>query len=573
MYDKNGNIFYEITNQHESNYIKIDEINDYTINAFVAIEDKRFFKHHGFDIYSISRAFFHNLFHKDKIGGSTITQQYVKNIYFSNKKSLIRKIREIYYAIKIDSIYTKEEILEGYLNTIYFSHGIYGIKDAAKYYFNKEVKDLTIAESASLVAIIKSPTKYNPETNYLNNKKRKENILKELLKQNLISKIEYIDAVNEEIIITKTNYQTYSPGVLYYKDLVLSQIKKMAINSRNIEVYTNFDSDLNKLIDKEIASSNLTSDISVIVIDHKGNLLCSYGNKEYSKKQINIGVYGKRMIGSTIKPMLYYEALNNNMDVLTKFMSNDSPMYIGNTKYDFKNYGNKYENDKITMAYALATSDNIYAVKTHLYIGSDKLIKFLKSFKIKNIDDYPSLALGTVNMSLLKLTTIYNTFSRLGEYSDPKIINRITTNNKDLYINKEAPAQKLAKNRTFVINELMTGMFDVNMSNKISVTGSNIAKDMVSKCSAKSGLTDYDSYMVGFSPLITIGIWCGYEDNSLLLDSYNKSYPKILFKTIFNEKMKENKNIWYQKPNDVYKVFTSPTGLNSSYKKNMYFIY
>ena len=155
------------------------------------------------------------------MGGSTITQQYVKNIYLSNEKSLLRKIRELYFAVKIESIYSKEEILEGYLNTIYFNHGIYGIFDACKYYFNKTPNEISLAETATLIAIIKSPATYSPVTNLENNTSRKEIILKTLLNNNKITENEYNISINEEIKITKTKYQKYSNSVLFYKDIVL----------------------------------------------------------------------------------------------------------------------------------------------------------------------------------------------------------------------------------------------------------------------------------------------------------------------------------------------------------------
>jgi membrane peptidoglycan carboxypeptidase len=249
---------------------------------------------------------------------------------------------------------------------------------------------------------------------------------------------------------------------------------------------------------------------------------------------------------------------------------NDTGLGVG--KYNITAYfgNNKYENKKITMAYALATSDNIYAVKTHLYIGSNKLISFLNKFDVES-QNYPSLALGTAEMSLLKLTSIYNTFSRLGVYSDPKTINYINSNNKRYSIKTQKDIKLLNPSTSFIINELLTNTFDTNLGGSINVTGYSIAEKLNVKASAKTGLTDYDSYMIGYTPIYSVGIWTGNIDNSLHTDTFSKNFPKQAFLHIINYLSEENKNIWYDVPNDVYSVFTTLTGFNNNYLKLMYF--
>jgi membrane peptidoglycan carboxypeptidase len=260
------------------------------------------------------------------------------------------------------------------------------------------------------------------------------------------------------------------------------------------------------------------------------------------------------------------------MNALSTFKSEPTTFYLNKEPYTLKNYNDKYENKKITMGYAIATSDNIYSVKTHLYLGSDKLIKFLKLFDISIKEDYPSLALGTVSMTLEKLTEIYNTFSRLGKYSKSYTINKIHANNKEYYIKRKKVKQKLNENTTFILNELLTNTFDTNLNSNINVTGNSIAHKINTKTAAKTGLTDYDSYIIGFTPKYTIGIWTGNSDNSLLTDLYSKQFPKQCFYNIVNQLSVENKNIWYDRPNGVYNIFTDPTGFNTGYKKNVYFL-
>lgn len=570
MYDSEGNVFYEISNLKEASYVSIDTVNKDTIKTFIEIEDKNFYNHSGFDIYRIIKAFFENINSDSLVGASTITQQYVKNIYLSNEQTIFRKIREIYYAIKLETLYDKNEILEGYLNTIYFNHGIYGISDAAKYYFNKEANELTLSESAVLAAIIKAPTTYSPINNYKKNKERKELILKVLLDNNKITNKEYINALNEKITITKTKINRYDDGVLFYKDIVLNEIKKTALESRNIEIYTSFNSNVNNSINKYISENPIFSDLAYVILNNHGQIVACSG-KNYHKSTYNTAVLSSRMIGSTIKPFLYYEALNNGMNALSKFESKETTFYLKTTPFKIKNYNDKYENKKITMGSAIATSDNIYAVKTHLFLGSKKLINFLDEFDIETKDNYISLPLGTAEMPLLKLTSIYNCFSRLGDYNEPYSITKVVANNQNSYIKRNTNKRKLKQSTTYIINELLTNTFDTNMNGIVNVTGASIANKLNTKVSGKSGLTDFDSYMIGYTPLYTVGIWCGNIDNKELTDTMSKNFPKQLFLHIINYLTEENKNIWYEKPNDVYSLFIDPTGFGTGYQKYVYF--
>ena len=572
MYDDQGEIFYEISNLHESGYVKLENISQNIIKTFIEIEDKRFYQHKGYDVKRIIKAILNNIKSDNIIGASTITQQYVKNIYLSNEKTLKRKLKELYFSMKLEAIYSKNQILEGYLNTIYFNHGIYGIYDACIYYFNKEPINISIAEASVLAAIIKAPSTYSPIDNYEKNKERKEIILKTLYKNNVITKKEYLDSLSEKITITKTKNQRYSNAVLFYKDIVLSEIKNFALKGQNIDIYTSFNSELNCFVEDYIKKNKVSSEVGIIVLDNDGNIVSST-NKDYYSYPLNTTINSGRMIGSTIKPMIYYAALNNGMSAISKFTSEPTTFYINQKPYTFKNYNNQYQNEKITMGYALATSDNIYAVKTHLYIGSKKLINFLNKFDVKVKDNYPSLALGTVDMSLLKLSTIYNTLSRMGTYSNPKTIQYIKINNKKYFLDTPKEENKLSYSNSYIISELLTNTFDINLGGNISVTGRSIAEDLKTKVSGKTGLTDFDSYMIGYNPLYTVGIWTGNLDGTLLTDSSSKNFPKKAFLNIMNHLTGENKNIWYEKPNEVYSLFISPTGFDNNYLKNVYFKY
>ncbi len=527
IYDNNNIIIYERYNIHDSSYVHLDEINEITKNVFIEVEDRRFYYHKGVDLITTTKAFINNFKNDTLIGGSTITQQYVKNLYLSNEKSYIRKIKECYYALRIEQLYNKDEILEGYLNTIYFNNGIYGINDASRYYFNKTPMELTLKEAVSLVSVIKSPTKYCIINNLENNKSRSKLLLNSLLERNIISKKDYNEAVLQELNITKTSIEKYSNSILYFKDLVLKEIE---IDS-DIHIYTNFNSELNYYIDTLL--KDISCDVSIVVLDKNGYIISCIGNKDYLTSEYNIATMSTRMVGSTIKPLLYYEALSYGMKETDCFISEKNKYIIDNKTLTISNYNNIYDNKLIDMKYALATSDNIYAFKTHLFIGVDKLSNSLRKFNIEPIDDKYTLCLGSQDISLLQLTNIYNTFLNMGYYSDVKSYN-FSECSGSKKINVTLRHKLLNEDICIKVNELMRGTFDTSLNAANKVTGNSIAHLLNKDVVGKSGLTDYDSYMIGSTDSYTIGIWSGYSDNEPLSSIKNKKLPKELFYKIVN---------------------------------------
>ncbi|MFI3329169.1 MAG: transglycosylase domain-containing protein [bacterium] len=528
IYDDNDEIIYQRNNIHESSTVSINDINEITKQVFIEIEDRRFYLHSGIDFYSTIKAFIHNLSSDYIIGGSTITQQYVKNLYLTNEKTYIRKIKECYYATRVEQLYTKEEILEGYLNTIYFNNGIYGINDASLYYFNKSPNELTLKEAVSLVSIIKSPSNYCLISNLDNNTERTNLLLDALYQRDVITKKDYNEAISQDLNITKTSLNTYSSSILYFKDYVLKNINT---TNRDIHIYTNFNTNLNLYIDELISIADC--DVSIVVLDKSGYVTSIIGNKNYSESNYNIASSATRMIGSTIKPMLYYEALSYGIKSTDTFVSEKKDFIIDNEVISISNFNDSYDNAPITMQYALATSDNIYAMKTHLFIGVDKLPSFIKRFGIEPINDKYTISLGTQDMSLLNLTSIYNTFANEGSYTSSKAYHSYTYSDTTIN-NLPLKEQILNKEICIQLNDLLKGTFDTSLNGVNNVTGNSIAHLLNKEVTGKTGLTDYDSYIIGSTDDYTIGIWTGHSDNTLLTSDKNKKLPKELFYKIVN---------------------------------------
>lgn len=586
LYDKDNNKYLSYSNNNKQTYVTLDKVSDYVIDAFISIEDKRFYNHQGVDFIRIGGAIISDIKNQEFVeGASTITQQYVKNLYLSNDKTIERKLNEVLIAMNIERQYSKDEILTGYLNSIYFDSGIYGIEDASIFYFNKHAKDLTLVEACSLASIPKSPSSYSPIKNPENNKERRNLVLYELYQDNKIDYETYIKSLNEELILYGIHPEDKNENAPYFQDLVIRELKTMGwlndYTSRGLKVYTTLDSSLNNAIVESINKRHPNSEIetAVYAIEPKtGNILAVVGGNNYEDSSFNRAVDSLRQSGSAIKPFLYLTALEHGFTPATTFKSEPTTFYINNEKYSPKNYANIYANQDVSMVYAIATSDNIYAMKTHLFLGTNELVNTLKRFKISgDIPSIPSLALGTYEISLQELITAYGVLANEGIYVEPTLITKITTfDDEVLYEKKNKETSRLAnKSDVFLLNESMTSIFDNSMTYNIRPTGGRLVSLLNHKYAGKSGTTDTDNIMVGYNPDILVGVWTGYDDSRLIEDYDDLSYGKYIWADVVESYMKKRKNIWYEIPDDVIKVDLNPmSGFYPSfdeYHKNLYF--
>lgn len=550
LYDINGNKIHEQLYEYESAYTPLTSLNSYVYNAFVAIEDQNFYYHNGFDLKRNIKAFFVNLFSFSiKQGASTITQQYARNTLLNNKRTLSRKIKEAFYTIQIERKYSKNQILEGYLNSLYFGHGITGIDGASKFYFNKSPSELTIAESAMLAGVCNAPSIYSPKINLKNANKRKKLVLYNMFTQNYITAEEYQNALKEEISynFNKIEFSNF----YYYKDCVINELKELNIyNNENLrkglKVYTNTDFSLNEKINKVLSKykpQNKDTQISIVIMEpFSEKILYIIGGFDYALSPYNRATSSSRQIGSTIKPLLYYLALANGFSPSTLLTSEETTFHIENFgEYSPKNANNKYANGKIDMIQALALSDNIYALKTLLLLGSENLVQLLEEFSIRNIDALPSIALGTVNTSLLTLTSIYNTLASLGTYYKPSYINCVKDSyGNTLYSSSSNSKKILNESDTLILNQMLTSTFDTSLTSYAMPTMANYKATNI--YAAKSGTTNSDSYVMAFNPNFTIGIWIGSDSNQTLS---NYVLSKQLFKEISNIIETKKEAAWY----------------------------
>ena len=569
-YDKNNDdIFSENLN---NDYVKLSDITNFTKNAIISIEDKNFYNHRGFDYPRILKAMIINIKSgKIKQGASTISQQYIKNLYLTFDKTWERKIEEAFLTLELETHYSKNEILEGYLNTIDFGGGNYGIKEASKYYFNKNPKELTKAEASILVGIPKSPNYYNPISNYKNAKDRQYSVLKSMVNNRYISENEMKKIYNEKISFYGKSDKVELSSVYYYKDAVMDEMKnikqipKTMLETDELNIYTNLDKNVQKKLEETVDTEMKSTSMQVasIVVEPKtAKIVGLIGGKDYSKSQFNRATKSKRQVGSTIKPFIYYSALENGFTPSSTFLSERTTFNLGNDMYSPKNANNIYANKNISMLAAISYSDNIYAIKTHLFLGKDSLSNLAKRVKINtSIKELASSALGTTEINMIDFSNGYITLANEGKHEQPHLIEKITNKKgKILYEYKYNTEELLNKKYVYILNNLLTNTYNYKMVNYTSPTLLSISSDINGKYAIKSGSTSYDYWTIGYDSNYLVMVWAGNDNDNKIKNSESKITKKIWAKTMNNINVDPK---WYEIPSGITGEEINPITGNS----------
>ena len=588
LFDKDKEVFFQGSGTKE--WVGLDEISKNVINATISTEDKNFYKHKGFDLFRILKATYINISsRKTKQGASTITQQYAKNLFLDFDKTWKRKWDEALYTIRLEANYSKDEILEGYLNTINYGHGMYGIENASQFYFNKSAKDLDLAEASILVGIPKSPSNYSPLVNEQIAKNRQKTILNMMVKNNFISEEEANNAHQQNLTYYGKKDDDNSTTLMYYQDAVLSELKEIKsipssyTDTKGLKIYTNLDLNMQKTLEQNI-NEQLVEDkelqASAVMMDpDTGKIIALIGGRDYNSSQFNRATKAKRQVGSTMKPYLYYAALENGFTTSSSFTSEQTTFtFSERDDYSPKNYNDKYANKAISMATAVSYSDNIYAVKTNLFLGSDAMINVAKRVGITaKLEDVPSLPLGTNEISIIEMTAGYASFANLGYKVTPHLIERVedsegnvlykANNNKNLVLNSSI---------TYILNNMLTATYDPEYIDYNYPTAIGLSSKLKHTYSLKSGTTDTDEWYIGYNKNIVTSVWLGYDNNKSLTTEAPRYAQNIWYKSI--EAYEEGKeNEWYAKPDNVSAVLVDPISGKivdeaAEKKKLMYFI-
>lgn len=526
-YDSKENILREETNGIA--VTDFENINKETINAFISIEDKRFYSHNGIDYKGILRAIYSNVKSKKlKEGASTITQQLIKNTHLSSEKTLKRKLSEIKLSKLLEKKFTKEKILETYLNTIYFGSNCYGITSACEYYFNKTPKEINLNESAILASIIKSPRKYSPYFNIDNCTIRKNLVLKNMYQQNYITRKEYEENINNDVnVVKKTQNTEYD-----YFNLIRQELNNIIDNSpyenKNLSVFTTIESEKQEiLVNNQIDDQNMNK--SAILLGKNGKIIAYYSNHKAQNRQL----------GSIIKPLIVYApAIEKNLYFSSSKILDEKTNFNG---YSPKNYNNKYYG-YVTFKDSLVKSLNVCAVKILNTVGVENAKKYLNKTEIKltKNDNSLALALGSTEKGaqLKDITACYSIFNDSGYYSPCYIIDKIENNGKIIYKKNNFKSKIFEEGTVSVINDALKDVVECGTAKKLY--NKNIP------LYAKTGTVgnsngNSDTYTISFNSDYILGSYLGKKDNLLNNSITGGTLPATISNKIWQDIYKNKK--------------------------------
>lgn len=564
LYDNKNDLVYQGSRSNE--WANLEDISDNLKNAVIAVEDKNFYNHHGFDYLRIAKAMLTNIKKKSIVqGASTISQQYIKNLYLDFDKTWKRKAEEAMLTLELEVHYDKDDILEGYLNTINYGQGNMGIVNASSYYFNKKPSELTLEEAIMLAGIPKNPAGYNPVSNYEASLKRAWVVAKSMFNNGYIDEDTYNNLFKEKLEIFGQTKNNNLQMIMYYQEAVLNELSNIKevpaslVNAGGLKIYTTLDLDEQTSLENNILNNKVDDELQVasVIVDPKtGAVKALTGGMNYAKSQYNRALKSKRQVGSTMKPFLYYAALENNMTMSSSFRSEETTFNLASGKtYAPQNAGNIYASKEITMAAALALSDNIYAVKTNLFLGVDKMIDVAKRTGINaNLDEVASLPLGTSEINILDYASGYTTFASGGYQKELYFIEKIEDiDGNVLYEHEDKNRLVINPNYTYILNEMMTSTTNDAYVDYTTPTALNIASTLTHKYALKTGSTNTDYWIVGYNPDRLMMMWMGYDNNKEVNGNVRNNAKKIWALTI-EESLNSINTTWYETPKNVIAI-------------------
>lgn len=543
VFDSHGRLITTLHSDQNRLPIDINKVPQNLQNAFIAAEDNRFYEHIGIDPIGIFRAIFANLTnHGIAQGGSTITQQLAKNAFLSQEQTLKRKIQEAMLALEIEHKYSKKEILEMYMNQIYFGQGAYGIQTAAKTYFNKDVNELTLTQCAMLAGLPKSPNYYSPFNNLNEAKKRKNVVLDQMVKYGYVSAAEAEDAKNQDLGLSKSHQSKEADEYASFIDYVSQQVAKKygddALYKEGLKIYTTMDVDkqhaavraMRNLPNNYTDENGLTQPQAAIVsIDPKtGHILAMVGGR--GQDSFNRASMAVRQPGSAFKPFVYLTALQHDMTPDTTM--DDQPVTYGS--WSPKNAGGSYSGT-MTLSDALAHSVNTIAVQLADKVGTKNIIANAKKMGITTLDakdDNLAMALGglTKGVTPLEMASAYGTFANKGVHVKPTAIVKIL--DRDGNVLEDASTLEKEETKTRVMSEReayeMTTMLEGVIDH-----GTGTAAAIGRPAAGKTGTTDdnKDAWFVGYTPDIVTAVWIGDDTGSHSLgEIYGGTIPAEIWK-------------------------------------------
>lgn len=543
IYDRNGKLIAEFSTQWRDP-VPIESIPPELIQAIIAVEDRRFYEHKGISWFDIARAFIKDIASSDNISGaSTITQQLARNRFLGFERSMQRKLKEFFLAREIEKNFTKDQILELYLNEIYFGQGAYGVKAAARRYFNKELSELTVSECVLIAGIPRQHNYYNPLRNYNASLERRNLILKMMRDMNYLNEEEYNSAKNESLVVNE-GYLLGGEAQYFVEEVrkwLISHygIERIYQKNGGLDVFTTLDLEVQmaaesileanlsnleksynlrpkKLDENSIDESGKTRYLQGAVVCIRagtGEVLAVVGGRDFEESEFNRATQARRQVGSSFKPFVYLAAIDNGFTLGDVML--DAPLSIdlgGGKHYKPQNYDLKYDGF-MTLREALAKSRNVIAVKLLRHVGASTVISYARLLGIKSVlKPVLSLALGTCDLTLMEMTSAFGVFASGGMRIDPFMIRKIEERRGEeksiIYEYTPQPTRVISKTTAYLMQSAMKSVVR-------SGTATSAARNagLTRPAAGKTGTTDdyTNCWMVGYTPDLVCGVWVGYD--------------------------------------------------------------
>ena len=535
FYDINGNVIYTTLSEERRVPVSIDKIPKHVQQAFIAIEDNRFYEHSGIDYRGTARALVSTLSGREVQGGSTITQQLAKNAFLTQERSIIRKIKEAFIAKELEHKYTKDEILTMYLNQIYFGQGAYGIESASLYYFGKHVQNLDIAEAATLAAIPKSPNYYNPFENPKESKNRQELVIDQMVKYGFISVDSATKAKAKKMVYSTSHKQQNNPRGYFFDMIsqkVIAEVGADALYKGGLKIYTTLDMDMQLAAEKAMRhlpnyytdSKKLTQpQMALAAVDPKtGYVKAMIGGRGQDK--FNRATLAVRQPGSAFKPFVYLTAMQNGF----------TPASIIEDKEEEFAKGWKPQNSdmqwhgKVSLRTALKRSINGPTIKLAREVGVDKIVANVERMGITTLVDSGAysdvnlaMALGGLSKGVnpLEMASAYGVLATNGLYNKPIALLKI--------VDRDGKVLYQAKPQSKRVVDAASAYLTTNMLEDVLVSGTGGGMGIGRPAAGKTGTTDtyIDAWFVGYTPDLSTAVWVGDDNNKPMQRMYGSGAP------------------------------------------------
>ena len=512
--------------------VRLSELPDYVPNALIAIEDHRFRSHFGVDPVSLLRAAVLNFTAGHVVqGGSTITQQLAKNLFLKPERTYSRKAQELVLALWLETKYSKDEILQLYLNRVYYGSGATGIEKAAQVFYHKSAVELTLTEAATLAGVLKAPSNYNPIAHPEASEARANLVINAMVDADFISEGEADRAINSPATVVASDY---IPATQYVVDWISEQLPEMVKNyDQSIIVETTIDPQLQLIAEKSLRNhlnaegrKLNASQGALVVMDTFGAVKAMVGGKSYKRSQFNRATKALRQPGSAFKPFVYLAAMEQGYT--PQSMAVDEPVRIGN--WEPENYKHKYLGE-VTLRTALALSLNTVAAKLANSVGPENVVAVAHRLGItSHLGNDASIALGTSEVTLLELTSAFTPFANGGYSVVPFSVRRIVTRDGQVIYerNGDGLGQTIANRDLGSMNSMMRAVVTEGTGKKAQISGFDVG--------GKTGTSqDYrDAWFVGYSSYLVGGVWIGNDDNSATKNVTGGSVPAAIWKDVMD---------------------------------------